>query len=79
MLDAEAGGSVGWADLLGGSTWMVRRDKRFVHLWWTKWKSRREWPAGFHLEEEMEMKHPNFLALMLVIVIIKVKIIIRKR
>jgi hypothetical protein len=36
-------------------------------------------PAGFHLEEEMASKHLNFLALTLVIVIIKVKIIIKKR
>jgi hypothetical protein len=35
-------------------------------------------PTGFHLEEEMR-EHLNFLALMLVIVIIKVKIIIKKR
>jgi hypothetical protein len=35
--------------------------------------------AGFHPEEEMATKHLNFLALMMVIVIIKVKIIIRKR
>jgi hypothetical protein len=79
MLDAEAGGFVGWADPFSGSTWMVRRHKRFVHLSWTKWKSRRDWPAGFHLEEGMPRTHLNFLALMLVIVIIKVKIIIRKR
>jgi len=42
-----------------------------------------EKPAGFphrlHLEEEMLTTHLNFLALMLVIVIIKVKIIIKKR
>ena len=38
-----------------------------------------EYPAGFHLEEEMGTSHPNFLASMLVILIIKVKIIIRKR
>jgi hypothetical protein len=35
-------------------------------------------PAGFHLEEEMK-EHLNFLAFIMVIVIIKVKIIIRKR
>ena len=35
-------------------------------------------PAGFNLEEEMR-KHLNFLAHILVIVIIKVKIIIKKR
>ena len=42
-----------------------------------------EKPTGFsrrlNLEEEMPTKHLNFLALMLVIVIIKVKIIIKKR
>jgi hypothetical protein len=53
--------------------------KQFVHLSPSKWKSRRDWLAGFHLEEEMRTTHLNFLALMLVIVIIKVKIIIRKR
>jgi hypothetical protein len=36
-------------------------------------------PTGFHLEEEMTETHLNFLARMLVIVIIKVKIIIKKR
>jgi hypothetical protein len=53
--------------------------KPFIHTLPPKWKSRRDFPTGFYLEEEMEMKHLNFLALMLVIVIIKVKIIIRKR
>ncbi|MEA2791386.1 MAG: hypothetical protein QOG73_3792 [Acetobacteraceae bacterium] len=38
-----------------------------------------EFPAGFNLEEEMNTTHLYFLAMMLVIVIIKVKIIIRKR
>ncbi len=42
-----------------------------------------EKPTGFprrlNLDEEMHCKHLNFLALMLVIVIIKVKIIIKKR
>ncbi len=42
-----------------------------------------EKPAGFshrlNLEEEMALKHLNFLALMVVILIIKVKIIIKKR
>jgi hypothetical protein len=45
--------------------------------------ARIEKPAGFphrlNLEEEMATKHLNFLALMIVIVIIKVKIIIKKR
>jgi hypothetical protein len=45
----------------------------------SQWKSRRDFPAGFHLEEEMPNTHLNFLALTLVIVIIKVKIIIKKR
>jgi len=44
----------------------------------SKCKNRRDFPTGFHLEEEMEMKHHNFLTLMVVIVIIEVKIIIRK-
>jgi hypothetical protein len=42
-----------------------------------------EKPAGFsrrlNLEEEMPTKHLNFLALMVVILIIRVKIIIKKR
>jgi hypothetical protein len=42
-----------------------------------------EKPAGFshrpNLEEEMATKHLNFLVLMVVILIIKVKIIIKKR
>jgi hypothetical protein len=53
--------------------------KPFVHTLPPKWKSRRDLPAGFHLEEEMPQNHLNFLALTLVIVIIKVKIIIRRR
>jgi hypothetical protein len=36
-------------------------------------------PAGFNLEEEMTEPHLHFLAVMVVIVIIKVKIIIKKR
>jgi hypothetical protein len=51
----------------------------FVHNLPSTWKSRQDFPAGFHLEEEMATKHLNFLSLMLVILIIKVKIIIRKR
>jgi hypothetical protein len=42
-----------------------------------------EKPAGFshrpNLEEEMATKHLNFLVLMVVILIIKVKVIIKKR
>jgi hypothetical protein len=38
-----------------------------------------ESPAGFHLEEEMARKHLNFLTLIVMIVIIKVKIIIQRR
>jgi hypothetical protein len=42
-----------------------------------------EKPAGFsrrlNLEEEMAVKHLNFLVLMVVILIIRVKIIIKKR
>ncbi len=49
-----------------------------IHTFRQTWKSRRDGPAGFNLEEEMQ-HHLNFLAIMLVIVIIKVKIIIRKR
>jgi hypothetical protein len=50
-----------------------------IHISPPKWKSRRDFPTGFNLEEEMARKHLNFLALMLVIVIIKVKIINKKR
>jgi hypothetical protein len=38
-----------------------------------------EYPAGLTLEEKMPREHLVFLALMMVIVIIKVKIIIKKR
>jgi hypothetical protein len=44
-----------------------------------KRRSRRDFPTGFNLEEEMAYNHLYFLAVMLVIVIIKVKIIIGKR
>jgi hypothetical protein len=44
-----------------------------------KCRSRRDFPTGFNLEEEMANNHLYFLAMMLVIVIIKVKIIIKKR
>jgi len=57
----------------------VGPHKPFIHTSPAKWKSRRDIPAGFHLEEEMASKHLNFLSLMMVILIIKVKIIIRKR
>ncbi|MDR3530856.1 MAG: hypothetical protein P4L90_09920 [Rhodopila sp.] len=57
----------------------VRRHQPFIHTLPPKWKSRRDRPTGFHLEEEMTREHLNFLAPMLVIVIIKVKIIIKKR
>jgi hypothetical protein len=56
-----------------------RRDKPFVHTLLRKCRSRRDFPTGFNLEEEMPNNHLYFLAMMLVIVIIKVKIIIKKR
>jgi hypothetical protein len=62
-----------------GSDGHSRRHKRFVHNCPSKWKSRQDFSHRLNLEEEMEMKHLNFLALTLVILIIKVKVIIKKR
>jgi hypothetical protein len=64
---------------MSGSDGRSRRHKRFVHDCPSKWKSRRDFPAGFNLEEEMATKHLNFQVLIVVILIIRVKIIIKKR
>ena len=53
-------------------------NRSFIHSG-TNSKADGDGPAGFNLEEEMTTKHLNFLGLLLVIVIIKVKIIIKKR
>jgi hypothetical protein len=66
----------GTANRSGGSP---PRHKPFVHTLPPEWKSRRGFPTGFNLEEEMATKHLNFLPLSMVILTIKVKIIIRKR
>jgi hypothetical protein len=56
--------------------WAINQS--FTH-WPQNGKADGNDPAGFNLEEEMAYKHLNFLTLMLVTVIIKVKIIIKKR